>query len=579
MRGGRVLNPAFAKGKGGQGIDVGGGKDAVKRAMVRSLETGALSLAGRGLAAWPPDLSALDQIDYDGKQWWTQQELVKLDLSHNELCELPQDIDTLPMLQGLQTVTLLENRLQLLPDRLFMLPGLTKLHAARNRISELPETLGEAMGLQELDLAGNVLGGLPPGIGNLHRLTVLNLGGNALRELPESLSGCASLRTLRLEGNQLSSFPAAAAATLSALTELDLSCNKLEGLPAFRAPGLIRLDAHQNRLRQVPLLGGMPKLQELLLGFNALSELPSDFAATEPEGLCVVDVRDNKITQLEPLCGLRALKRLDVANNNVAHLPPELGTLPALSVLSLEGNPLKSVRRDVLMRGTAEVLKYLRSRLAEEAPSEAAVQKEAQQMGTMSRGCTDISRKQGGPVLQHLPPAVLEDDGLQVLRVNGHQLTELPDEIAALRRLHTLEVCQNRLRALPSTITALGSLHTVVLRRNEFTDVPEPLLLLRALRSLDLSQNRIATLPRAIAGLPALHTLCLADNSIGELPAELWTLDLSNNSLAGFPPEVGRMTHLRSLLLHGNPLKSIRRPVLDKGTEAVLAYLRDRIPQ
>lgn len=62
-----------------------------------------------------------------------------------------------------------------------------------------------------------------------------------------------------------------------------------------------------------------------------------------------------------------ALRRLDellLANNDLSSLPPQLGTLTSLRALTLEGNPLKSIRRPVIERGTPAVLEWLRSRLA-----------------------------------------------------------------------------------------------------------------------------------------------------------------------------------------------------------------------
>ena len=56
-------------------------------------------------------------------------------------------------------------------------------------------------------------------------------------------------------------------------------------------------------------------------------------------------------------------------------------------------------------------------------------------------------------------------------------------------------------------------------------------------------------------------------------------LDLTNNSLGSLPPVMGNMLpHLRHLLLEGNCFRAIRRQVLDRGTQGVLEYLRDRIP-
>lgn len=44
------------------------------------------------------------------------------------------------------------------------------------------------------------------------------------------------------------------------------------------------------------------------------------------------------------------------------------------------------------------------------------------------------------------------------------------------------------------------------------------------------------------------------------------------------PVELGRCEHLRALLLAGNPQRSIRVNLIQEGTEAVLKYLRNRLP-
>lgn len=59
----------------------------------------------------------------------------------------------------------------------------------------------------------------------------------------------------------------------------------------------------------------------------------------------------------------------------------------------------------------------------------------------------------------------------------------------------------------------------------------------------------------------------------------LEVLNLMNNSISGLPPKTGLLREkLRVLMLEGNPLRSIRRPILDKGTASVLEYLHSRIP-
>lgn len=91
---------------------------------------------------------------------------------------------------------------------------------------------------------------------------------------------------------------------------------------------------------------------------------------------------------------------------------------------------------------------------------------------------------------------------------------------------------------------------------------PEPLLACSNLARLNLGGNRISSLPADVTQLSRLSEL-----------------DVSNCELNGLPPQIGLMAgHLRMLLLSGNPLRTIRRPLLDKGTAALLEWLRDRIP-
>lgn len=60
-------------------------------------------------------------------------------------------------------------------------------------------------------------------------------------------------------------------------------------------------------------------------------------------------------------------------------------------------------------------------------------------------------------------------------------------------------------------------------------------------------------------------------------PCRLDELHLMNNDLVGLPPTLGLLP-LRALTLEGNMIKTIRRPILDRGTAAVLAYLKERLP-
>ena len=82
-----------------------------------------------------------------------------------------------------------------------------------------------------------------------------------------------------------------------------------------------------------------------------------------------------------------------------------------------------------------------------------------------------------------------------------------------------------------------------------------------------------------------LQRLSLAGNAIPSVPEEitrlgcLRTLDVQNNEISALPPALGLMdAHLATLLVEGNPLRTLRRAVILKGTRALLEHLRNRLP-
>lgn len=95
----------------------------------------------------------------------------------------------------------------------------------------------------------------------------------------------------------------------------------------------------------------------------------------------------------------------------------------------------------------------------------------------------------------------------------------------------------------------------------QISEVPSDLLSLQKLRILDLSQNSLQSIPKGFKNVASLAELDLSDNNITTLPPELGLLEDS----------------LQVLRLDGNPLRSVRRTILDRGTKAVLNYLKDRI--
>jgi Leucine-rich repeat (LRR) protein len=106
-----------------------------------------------------------------------------------------------------------------------------------------------------------------------------------------------------------------------------------------------------------------------------------------------------------------------------------------------------------------------------------------------------------------------------------------------------------------------------------------------AMRHLCLAQCGLPAVPAVVGGFVQLEALLLSDNRIAVLPpaalaalTALQELDVSNNALTALPPQLALLPHLRSVSVSGNILRTLRRSVLDRGTPALLDYLRTRLP-
>jgi Leucine-rich repeat (LRR) protein len=80
------------------------------------------------------------------------------------------------------------------------------------------------------------------------------------------------------------------------------------------------------------------------------------------------------------------------------------------------------------------------------------------------------------------------------------------------------------------------------------------------LEVLDLGNNKVKDCPVAL-----IHYL-----------ANLTLLNFVNNDLTLLPPLLGLHKAIKTVAVEGNPLKTLRRPVIEKGTEAILKSLRDK---
>ncbi|XP_015758989.1 PREDICTED: LOW QUALITY PROTEIN: leucine-rich repeat-containing protein 40-like [Acropora digitifera] len=546
-----------ARNSGGFGRQPGG--DArpgeVSEAMLRhARKSGQLNLSNRGLTkvpqkVWrvnldvPPEAQNVSLDSTDDDKWWEIVDLTKLILASNKLSEISSEIA--------------------------QFPALLVLDIHDNVVSSLPDEVGQLVNLKRLNLSSVMLDShctlASSMITCLQLYTATDLSYNSLSSLPASLGSCQSLRYLNLAQNYLEFLPSEIG-SLNALKDLNLGNNKFRELPKElgKLHNLERLDCRHNNLSDVPFL---KSCQALKIVFVTCAQCKS---LHEQVSLFIVP---------DEITVLKNLERLDLANNEISGLPYAMGTMESLKSLVLDGNPLRSLRRDVVLRGTQAVLKHLRSRIPQEEKSDStdapvASTPVSSPLPTASSGLdlhTIASTKAlnfSNKKLSSIPDEVWDaavTGGVSTLNISKNVLTEVPARLLSLERCLTdLNMSMNRLGSLPAEFSCLiyrtqsrlvGScFHSVscFCSINQLTDLPDSLSSLKALREINISNNRFKTLPTVLYSLKSLEIILASGNQIQLIEVDklllmsvLSTLDLQNNDLAQVPPQLGNATQLR----------------------------------
>lgn len=176
-----------------------------------------------------------------------------LHIDHNELTELPNQIDELLRLTEL---IVNNNKLATLTPALANLQLLSNLDLSCNALTNIPTEIFKLSRLTHLSLRSNQLVSVPPEVGFLHELRVLDLGHNELFMLPKTLLNLVQLETLSLDHNRFVYLIDPDFSNLKSLVTLDISDNKLVLLP--------------------PTINSLKNLHELRIGNNKITEIPNE---------------------------------------------------------------------------------------------------------------------------------------------------------------------------------------------------------------------------------------------------------------------------------------------------------------
>ncbi|XP_054815710.1 plant intracellular Ras-group-related LRR protein 6 isoform X1 [Prosopis cineraria] len=544
-------------------------------------------------------------------KWWEAVDLQKLILAHNDIDSLKEDLRNLP---SLTVLNVSHNRLSELPAAIGELSQLKLLDVSFNLINKIPEEFGSAASLVKLDFSNNQLKELPNSLGQCIGLSELKGSNNLIASLPDELANCSKLTKLDMEGNKLTVIPENLISSWTMLTELNASKNLLNCIPVSIGglSRLIRLDLHQNRISSIPSsIMGCHSLAEFYLRNNNLSAVPAEIGTLSR--LRTLDLHSNQLKEYPVEACKLGLLVLDLSNNSLSGLPPELGKMTTLRKLLLMGNPLRTLRSSLVSGPTPALLKFLRSRLSEGEDSESTIRTKEDVIAKAARlSITSKELSLEGIGLSAVPSEIWESGEIVKVDLSRNSIEELPVELSSCVSLQALILSKNRIKDWPGSILeSLSSLHCLKLDNNPLRQIPPGgFKTVPMLQILDLSGNaaslpngpafsnmphlqelylrrmQLSEVPSDVLMLSQLRILDLSQNSLQSIPSgfknltSLTELDLSNNNISVLPPELGLLeSSLLALRLDGNPLRSIRRTILDKGTKAVLKYLKDKLPE
>jgi len=540
----------------------------------------------------PPPEKERKAVDFSsGDNWWDQVELKKLYLNSNKLTSISDDIKKFSTLGILD---LQDNALLELPRCIGEFEKLENLNVSYNQLSKLDFEFNSSNNILSLFLQHNKISFVAPKFFEyLEKCLKLNISYNLLETFSFSMQGLTNLRNLDLSHNKILTVPDEIK-YLKNLSTLDLSNNSITSLPASlnELTKIEQLYVRNNRLISFPNMSSCKMLKELALGNNSLKSIPENL----PESLSNLELRENKIISLNKECmDIKMLVRLDLASNDINKVDPEISLMPNLKVIALEGNPIKSIRRDIINRGSAAVLKFLQTRIIpkDNVDAKAEVQTSSLPQSLHSMNLTrnheiiaarklNIVNKDFDFVkneldnfsetefidinisnckLVEVPTLDPYKDSLKNLCLSGNKFVQIPPSFFNFSLLTHLNLSCNALTSLPNEIKDLKSLMEINIMSNRLTQIPVGLYLISSLENILADSNQITSID--VNGLKNL--------------SKLSTLSLSNNNISQIPPELGNLEQIKALNINGNMFRIPRHAILSKGTLAIMEYLRSRI--
>nr|KJB60475.1 hypothetical protein B456_009G307100 [Gossypium raimondii] len=441
-----------------------------------------------------------------------------------------------------------------IPPEISNLLNMRTLDLASNKLSgSIPSSIYNISSLRMVSLSFNGLSGKMPDdmCHHLPNLEALYLGTNELSgQIPTTINECKNLQVLALDYNQLSGSIPRSIGNLTALTELYLGGNNLEGkLPDIRSDSnLEELHLWGNNLSgNIPeSISNVSKLRNIALMANSFSgHIPNSFGNLK--FLEELRLWKNKLT-------------IETNSNGEWSFFASLLNCKYLKVLDLSVNPLKGVLPTSIsnLSETLQVFSCGDCRIEGTIPTE---------IGRLNNAM--ILELTNNELIGSIPTTIGGLTNLQYLGLSGNKLKgSIPHDLCGLKGLFELSLDDNELDGpLPPCLGELTSMRKLHLSFNKLhSSIPFSLWSLKDILEVDLSANYFnGSLPLEIGKLSVLQHLNLSMNSLSnDIPStignlrDLQVLALSSNRFQGLiPTSFGDLVSLESLDLSDNNLSGV----------------------
>lgn len=279
-----------------------------------------------------------------------------------------------------------------------------------------------------------------------------------------------------------------------------------------------------------------------------------------PDSIRTIDLSAYELKEVpQEIYRFKNLMVLKLTGNEIETAFVDLKRLPLLNSLSLDLNPLESVR----FSKSGKLAKInLQNTSIERVPRSFRQAKNLESVWLGFNPQIKLKRRDYRRMR-----------GITDLNLYKCSLATIAPSIKVLKKLEVLDLYHNQLETLPQNVTKLKNLTHLAVSNNRLTSLPEEIGTLQNLEYLYLHHNLITQLPEGVGKLSKLAVLDLGYNWFVQYPVQVNQLtdlkefDLSANKFSAFPEQLLELRNLDKIYLRGNPF--LEAPAESQLTSAI----------